>query len=126
MKELCSNFDIIPVKEVASLTNEEVIPVEGSVFDTFSTESWVINPSPENTDAGLSVAVSQNVVIDKISTDIATKYNYTRYCILIVYFTDGTHAIYGSKTYPVEVYLIPGMQRDTLYLSLQTPIIPVI
>lgn len=126
MKEICSNFDVIPVTDVASIINNMVLPVEGASFDTFSTDVLSLNPTPDNTDAGLSLPLSQDIVIDKVSLAVAAKYNWARYCILVIYYTDGTHTIYGSNQYPVEVYLSPGMQRDTLSISLQTPVIPVI
>lgn len=126
MKEFCSFFDIIPLGDVSYIENNEVIPVDNAVFDTFMSEDLSVIPSPENSDAGLSLSVSQNIVIDKVSMDIAAKYYYARYCILIVYYTDGTHTIYGSDDYPVTVYLISGIQRDTLYISLKTTDIAVI
>ncbi len=126
MKEICSNFDIIPVTDVASVIDSEVIPVEGASLDTFSSEVLSVSLIPENSEAGISYSMSQDIVIDKVSHSIAAKYNWPRYCILIIYYTDGTHTVYGSYEYPVVVYLTPGVQRDTLSVSLQTTDVPVI
>ncbi len=126
MKEICSNFDIIPVADVASVIDNEVIPVEGAALDTFSSEVLSVSLTPENSDAGISFSLSQDIVIDKVSSLRAAKYNWARYCILIIYYTDGTHTIYGSYEYPVVVYLTPGIQRDTLSITLQTTDVPVI
>lgn len=126
MKEICSNFDIILVADVASVIDSEVIPVEGASFDTFSSEVLSVSLIPENSDAGISYSMSQDIIIDKVSHSIAAKYNWARYCILIIYYTDGTYTVYGSYEYPVVVYLTPGVQRDTLSVSLQTTDVPVI
>lgn len=126
MKEICSNFDVIPITDVTSIIDNIVLPVDGASFDTFSTEDLSLNPKPDNTDAGLSLPLSQDIVIDKVPLAVAAKYNWNRYCILIIHYTDGTHTIYGSDQYPAEVYLTPGIQRDTLSISLQTPVIPLI
>ena len=126
MKEFCSKFDIIPITDIASITNNIVIPVEGTAVDTLFSEVLSIDPKPDNSDAGLSLSLSQDIIIDKVSALVASKYNYARYCVLIIYYTDGTYTIYGSTDYPVVVYITPGIQSDTLSVSLQTPVIPLI
>lgn len=126
MKEFCSKFDIIPITNIASIANNIVVPVDGASVDTLFSEVLSIDPKPDNADAGLSLSLSQDIIIDKVSSLVASKYNYPRYCVLIIYYTDGTYTIYGSTDYPVVAHLTPGIQSDTLSVSLQTPVIPLI
>lgn len=126
MKEFCSKFDIIPITDIASIANNIVVPVDGASVDTLFSEVLSIDPKPDNADAGLSLSLSQDIIIDKVGSLVASKYNYPRYCVLIIYYTDGTYTIYGSIDYPVVAYITPGIQSDTLSVSLQTPVIPLI
>lgn len=126
MKEICSKFDIIPVSDISAVIENEVVFNPGKVPDTLASDIQSINVSPDNSDAGIIYTINQDIVIDKLKPSLAAKYRYPRYCILIIYYTDGTHTIYGTPEYPVEVYHLPGIQRDILSVYLQTTFTPVI
>ena len=126
MKEICSNFDIIPVTQITAVIKNEVLFSPGKVPDTFYSDIQSLNVTPDNSDAGILYTINQDIVIDKLNPALSAKYRYPRYCILIIHYTDGTHTVYGDTQYPVEVYHVPGIQRDILSVYLQTTAAPVI
>lgn len=126
MKEICSTFEIIPIGDILNVTGNEVIYNADKKSDILQSDLITINLQSDISDSGLVYSLSQDIVIDKVSTLIATKYNIERYCILVIHYTDGSHTIYGTPDYPVSAYITPGIFRDTLSVSLQTTISPII
>lgn len=124
MKEICSVFDIILLEDIASADNVNVHPLPGRSFDKLTSASLDVDMDKDLTDAGVVFTLTRDVIIDKVPTTIATKYSYARTCIMIVYYTDGSHTVYGSPEYPVIAYIVSGMQQDTLSVSLKTTVFP--
>lgn len=126
MKQFCSKLEVVPVADVSNITGNDVTLIAGASFDTFISDSLSVNLQKNASDAGLTVSLSQDVYIDKVSLEIARKYSYPRYCVIVIHYDDGTYTAYGTSEYPVVLFIIPGLQQDTLSLSLSTTVLPLI
>ena len=126
MKEICSNFKIIPIDDVRYIHRNTIDLYEGKEYDELFTDILNISATPQKSDAGIVWSVSQDIVIDKVTENIAVKYSVRRAVALIVGYTDGTHTIYGTPDYPVMVILAHDIQKDTLSVELKTTYKPII
>ena len=126
MKEICLYFDIIPLSNVEYVDRNHIGLIHDKLYDRFYADVLNINVSPNSTEAGDTWSLDETVSIDKVSDDIAIRYSHLRSSILIVYYSDGSHTIYGSPQYPAMVLLTRGQQKDSLKLSLTTTVSPII
>lgn len=126
MKEICSHFEIIPLDGVSEVLNNNVILNDGISFDRLHSDALSVNNQPNSSDAGLAFSFSGETFIDKVSEDIYNRYSYPRYCVVIIYYTDGSHTVYGTPDYPVTAFIAKNIQRDSISMSLDTTISPFI
>lgn len=124
MKEICSAFDIILLEDIASANNVNIQPLPGRSFDKLTSGSLNVDMDKDLTDSGVVFSLTRDIIIDKVPEAVAAKYGYARTCIMIVYYTDGSHTIYGSPEYPVVAYIVSDVQQDILSITLKTTIFP--
>lgn len=126
MKEFCTFFKLALIEDIVSVSQQNIELLPDKDFAEFSADSLSLSVKSDSQNAGVVYSVSQDIIIDKVTPEIAATYMHLRSAVMLVQFTDGSYEVLGNLDYPVMVLLTRDIQKDILNISLKTTIRPIL
>lgn len=108
MKQFTSRLDLAIVLAASAASRQAV-----SIYS----DPFTFQPTPTDSDAGLSWLCDQTFVIDTPSDAVLSHFRRPRHTILTLHTTDGSTYDIGTPAMPATVFITRHLQRSQLVLS---------
>lgn len=108
MKQFTSRVDIALVLAVSPASRQAV---------SLYADPFTFQPTPTDSDAGLSWLCDRTFVIDTPSDAVLAAFRRPRHTILTLHTTDGSTYDIGTATMPATAFITRHLQRSQLVLS---------